>query len=113
MFITRTMPNTLPLDMDNERKPEFGSEDYKWLVVPYWLKPIQILVKQWLILLISSLIHWLFSDLLFSFYIFVNVQLFLFSLICIFIPLKSENILGIIATFSNLVMTCFMTYQMI
>ena len=48
MFIT-TVPDTLTLHQ-GKGKAGFGLEEYKYLVATQWLKPNQILMKQWLTL---------------------------------------------------------------
>lgn len=51
--------------------------------------------------LMSSLIHWLFRRVLFNFHVFLNVPV-RFLLVSSFMPLQSENILGMISIFLHL-----------
>ena len=48
MFIS-TVPDILTLDQ-GKGEAGFGLEEYKYLVATQWLKPNQILMKQWLTL---------------------------------------------------------------
>ena len=50
-------------------------------------------------LLIISFTHWLFGNVLFNFHMFVKFPVFLLLLISSFIPLWSENVLGMIQSF--------------